>query len=197
MTGSQNSKFDILLALYQDSRSVFRLKDVAMLSGESDFQVLNKKLNYLVRQGKLLNPRKGVYAKKDYLREELACNIFVPSYISLEYVLQKAGVVFQYDTAITSVSYLSRSIVVGDDSYNYRKIKSPVLLNTRGIQRLSNHVNMATPERAFLDLLYLNPLYYFDNINPINKDTILSLLPLYDSKALNARVIKTLQYAGY
>ena len=42
--------------------------------------------------------------------EELACTLYTPSYISLEYVLQKAGVVFQYDERITAVSYLRRSI---------------------------------------------------------------------------------------
>lgn len=190
MNGSQYKNPDIILAVYSDKRTVFRLKDIAMLTGETNFISINKKLNYIVRRGKLLNPRKGVYVKKDYNNEELACILFTPTYISLEYVLQKAGVIFQYDPAITSVSYLSRTVTVDGQSYAFRKIKNPILVSTRGVQQQDNHINMATPERAFLDVLYLNPTFYFDNLNPLDTDSIDSLLPLYDSKALTARVKK-------
>ena len=183
------------MAVYQNKQSVFRLRDIAMLTGETSFASINKKLNSLVQKGKLLNPRKGIYVKKDYNKEELACNLFTPSYISLEYVLQKAGVIFQYNPAITSASYLSRTLAIDDRSYVFRKIKNPVLVDTRGIQRLDNHINIATPERAFLDVLYLSPTYYFDNINPLDVDSIFRLLPLYNSKALIARVKSTLSYA--
>ena len=195
MNSLQNNKPDIILAVYQNKNSVFRLRDIAMLTGERNFESINKKLNSLVQKGKLQNPRKGIYVKKDYNKEELACNIFTPAYISLEYVLQKAGVIFQYNPAITTVSYLSRTLVIEDNSYVFRKIKSPVLVDTRGIQRLDNHINIATPERAFLDVMYLNPVYYFDNLNPLDVDSIFSLLPLYNSKALIARVKSTLSYA--
>jgi hypothetical protein len=195
MSSSRNSKPDIIMAIYQNNRSVFRLRDIAMLTGETSFDSINKKLNSLVQKGKLLSPRKGIYVKKNYNKEELACNVFTPVYISLEYVLQKAGVIFQYDTAITSVSYLSRTLFIDDSSYVYRKIKNPILVDTRGIQRLDNHINIATPERAFLDILYLNPTFYFDNLNPLNSDSILSLLQIYNSKELIARVKSTLSYA--
>ena len=49
MFSSQNTKNNIVLAIFKDNRTVFRLKDVAMLVGESDFISLNKKLNYAVR----------------------------------------------------------------------------------------------------------------------------------------------------
>ncbi|MBO7368474.1 MAG: hypothetical protein J6U24_07770, partial [Paludibacteraceae bacterium] len=73
---------------------------------------LSKSLNYYVKNGLLLNPRKGIYAKKNYNKEELACSVFRPSYISLEYVLGRAGVTYQYSEEITSVSYLSRTIEI-------------------------------------------------------------------------------------
>ena len=190
MNGSQNKKPDIILAVYSDKRTVFRLKDIAMLTGDTNFKSINKKLNYIVRKGKLMNPRKGVYVKKDYNNEELAGVLFTPTYISLEYVLQKAGVIFQYDSAITSVSYLSRTVTVDGQSYSFRKIKNQILINTKGVQQRDNHINMAIPERAFLDALYLNPAFYFDNLNPLDADLIIGLLPIYSSKALTARVKK-------
>ncbi len=192
MSGSQNTGNATILAIYQDIRTVFRLIDIALLTGETDFKSLNKKINYYVRSGKLNNPRKGIYTRVNYNPEELACNIFTPSYISLEYVLQKAGIVFQYDSGITSVSYLRRSIEVDGQTYNYRKMKGEILVNTAGII-MGNTVSIATPERAFLDTFYLSPKYYFDHLNPLNNITVYKLLPVYQSKALTLRVTKLLQ----
>jgi len=193
MFSSQNNKTDLILATYQDIRTVFRLNDIAMLSGETNFQSLNKKLNYHVRTGKLQNPRKGIYAKPDFNREELACTLYTPSYISLEYVLQKAGIVFQYDSAISVVSYLSRSIEVENQTFRYRKIKGELLVNMSGIIRQKNQVNIATPERAFLDLLYLNTRFHFDNVNPLNKELVYKFLPIYQSATMIKRVNTLLQ----
>ena len=190
MNNSQNKRNDVILSIYKDSKTVFRLKDIALLTGESDFQSLNKKLNYSVRTGKLQNPRKGIYTKPDYSKEELACTIYSPSYISLEYVLQKAGILFQHDSRITVISYLSRSIDVENNIYLYRKIKGEILVNTNGIIRQNNQINIASVERAFLDLLYLNTDFYFDNLNPLNMENLNKLLPAYNSNALSKRVKK-------
>jgi hypothetical protein len=190
MNSSPKIKNNIILSIFKDVKTVFRLRDIALLVGEKDFESLNKKMNYYVRTGKLLNPRKGIYAKTNYNSEELACLLYTPTYISLEYVLQKEGVLFQFDSRITSISYLSRSIDVQDKTFIYRKIKGEIIANTKGISRHINQVNIATGERAFLDLLYLNKNYYFDNLNPLNKAKIYDLLPIYMSKALTDRVKK-------
>ena len=193
MIGSQIQKTDVLLSIYQNSSSVFRLKDVAMMTGLTNRQLLSARLNYYVRNGKLQNPRKGIYAKANYSPDELACKLFVPSYISLEYVLQRAGVIFQFDAAITSVSYLSRSVDIEEQSYTFRKIKSEILVNDAGINRLPNGVNIASPERALLDLLYLNARAWFDNAHSIDPEKVKALLPLYHSAALTARANKRLE----
>jgi hypothetical protein len=192
MSSSLISKNNIVLSVYKDIRTVFRLKDIALMVGESDFQSLNKKLNYYVRTGKLQNPRKGIYTKPGYSNEEFACTLYTPSYISLEYVLRMTGIIFQYDSRITTISYLSRSIEVEDKTYLYRKIKVEVLVNTTGIIRQNNQVNIASPERAFLDLLYLDKDYYFDNLNPLSRKKVYELLPVYFSNTLTERVKKLL-----
>ncbi len=196
MCSSQKYKVDSVFSLYNDTRSVFKLNDIAMLTGETNFVSLNKKLNYSVHSGKLLNLRKGIYSKLNYDLEELACRIFLPSYISLEYVLQKSGIIFQYSSEITSVSYLSRSVTINDKDFTFRKIKNSILMNTSGIVQNMNAVNIATPERAFLDMLYLNTNYTFDNVHVLNKELIFKLLPIYNSKKLTDRTIKTLNYNG-
>jgi len=184
-----SSQKDIIWLIYNNSSTVFTMNSVALLSGETDFQSLNQKLNYYVRTGKLLNPRKGIYAKPDYDPLELTCLLYTPSYISLEYVLQKAGVLFQYDSRITAVSYLSRSLEFDNVSISYRKIKNEILIDLAGISRVGN-INIATPERSFLDMLYLNSSYYFDNVQSLDAALIHRLLPLYGSKVLTKRAHK-------
>jgi len=193
MSGLQNNKSHVILSIYQDVRTVFKLKDIALLVGEDSFTTLNQKINYYVRTGKLNSPRKGIYTKPNYNKTELACTIYTPSYISLETVLQKAGVIFQYNSEISVVSYLSRNIEVEGQTYRFRKLKNEILINTTGIERLDNQINIASPERAFLDLMYLNTDYYFDNLNPLNPDLIQKILPLYQSKTLEKKAQKIMQ----
>jgi len=193
MSSSQNSVFtaqargSLILALYRDARRVFTLQDVALITGECRFEVLNRKLNYCVRTGKLLSPRRGIYAKPGFSPEELACKIYKTSYISLEYVLQKAGVIFQYDSRITLASYLNRTIETQGSILSYRKIKGTILTQPSGI-KMGDTISIALPERAFLDMLYLDNAYYFDNISPLKQERVFELLPVYNSKALALRV---------
>ena len=186
MIGSQEN---IMLGLSGSPRTAFNTKSISLLLNEKRDSSLTKKLNYYVQKGLLLNPRKGIYAKRNYNPEELAGLVFVPSYISLEYVLQKSGVVFQYDSAITSVSYLSREIEMLGQTFRYRQIKGEILYNLEGIERLDN-INIATPERAILDMMYLDSECYFDNLNGISKKRLLQLLPIYNSARLNERIYK-------
>jgi len=184
---------DLIYTLYNDTRSVFRLKDVAMLTGETSFSSLNMKLNYYVRTGRLQNLRKGLYGKSNYNPEELACRIFSPAYISLEYVLQRAGVIFQYDSRFTVLSYLSREVEIDNNIFSFRKIKNELLVSQQGILQQGNTVTIATPERAFLDMLYLNGAMYFDNLHPLKSDLIEQILPIYHSKTLGKRVQKIME----
>ena len=187
---------DLIFTLYSDARTVFRLKDVAMMIGETSFSSLNMKLNYYVRTGRLQNPRKGLYCKPNYNPQELACRIFAPAYISLEYVLQRAGVVFQYDSRITMLSYLCRDVEIENQVFAFRKIKNELLVSQQGIEQQGNTITIATPERAFLDMLYLNGAMYFDNLNPLKMDLIEQILPIYNSKTLNKRVQKIFKDNG-
>jgi len=177
-------KENIIFELYKNSRTVFRINDIALIMSNEKTSALCKILNYYVKTGKLLNPRRGFYAKAGYKPEELACLLYPPTYISLEYVLQRAGVVFQYDSAITNVSYLTREMEINNQAFRYRKMKGEILTNTAGIILNKENINIATPERAFLDTLYLNSRYYFDNLHILNKKKIEKLLPIYNSQAL-------------
>ena len=179
---------DIIFEIYKDKRTVFTLQEIALLTDEPDFNRLKQRIHYFVNKCKLRNIRRGIYAKDNYSTEELACKIFTPSYISLEYVLQKSGIIFQYSSQITNVSYLSRIINSDGHELKYRKIKNDILYNTTGITRHETGTNIATPERAFLDTLYLNNEIYLDSVHSLKEDTIYNFLSIYNCKQLNKRV---------
>lgn len=179
--------------LNQNRNTVFRVSDVAMITGSTNRAGITQRLIYAVKKGLLCSPCKGIYAKNNYSFSELACKLYTPSYISLETVLLKAGVIFQYGETLTMISYISRTITVDGKKIRYRKIKNDILLDMRGINR--NEINEATPERAFLDVLYLNPHYYFDNISVLDKSKIKSLLPIYNSATLTKRANKIIENA--
>ena len=187
------NKKNFILDIYKENRTVFKLSDIAILFPQEESQYLSNRMGYYVQTGKLMNPRKGIYAKPNYNPLEFANLLYTPSYISLEYVLQQAGVIFQYDSRYTSVSYLSREIEIDGKPYCYRRTKEDIIMNIIGIVQSKDNVNIATPERAFLDMLYLNKDFYFDNINLLDRQLIDRIIPIYKSVALEKRVTKLLK----
>ena len=179
---------DILSTILSNSRTVFTPQWLALQDSVRDRESLSRSLMYYAKKGMLLNPRKGIYTKLKYDEQEMACTILSPSYISLEYVLARAGVTFQYSSEITCISYQNRTIEVNGRSYVFRKINPMIWANMLGIEQRDN-IAIATPERAFLDMVYLSAgQCYFDNLHPLNKDLIRQILPTYNSKVLTKRV---------
>jgi len=97
--------------------------------------------------------------------------------------LQKEGLIFQYSEEIFLASSLSRQIRVADRKIIYRKIKKEILLNQKGIIYEDNYYR-ADKERAFMDMLYLNKNYYFDNLRIIDWQKCFEMLDIYKQKTL-------------
>ena len=173
-------------------QTVFTLQNLTVGTLDTNRMNLVKRLNYYVKNGVIRNLRRGVYAKKIYNEQEVACVMYAPCYISLQYVLQRSGVIFQYDSTITSVSYLSREIIIDGKTYSYRKVKPAIMVERKGIICKDN-ISMATPERAFLDTIYLYPDFYFDRIDGLDKSKIMELLPIYKNKKMEKRVLTLLK----
>ena len=186
---SQNNILEVILS---SRRSVFNVQSLMMLAECNDSLKLTKSLHYYVKEGKILNPRRGIYTKTTYNEKEMACSIFRPAYISLEYVLQRTGIVFQYDDTITCVSYLNRAAEIDNKTYQFRIINPELWIGLEGIEQNDN-IFIASPERAFLDFVYLSAgNCYFDNLHPLNKAKVKRLLPNYQSKVLTQRVTNLL-----
>lgn len=178
-----------ILSILRAKNTVFTLKEILLASGETNADLLKRRLNYYVKKGELYSIRRGFYAKdKNYNKLELATKIYTPAYISFETVLRQAGMIFQYYESIFVASYLTREISVDSQTYQYKKIKNTILTNSAGIETKDNY-SVASPERAFLDILYLNKNYYFDNLGPLNWDKVFELLLIYGNKRME-KVVK-------
>lgn len=182
-----------MYTLLMRKETVFSLTDIAIIMNEDNPDILYSRMRTGVKNGLFLNLRKGIYAKPNYSPLEMACKIYTPSYLSLEYILQREGIIFQYDSTITMISYLSREIEVDGHDIKYRKIKGPIMISQDGIIR-KDFINEATKERAFLDLLYLTPNYYFDNLSSLDRNEVDRLLPQYNSQTLSKRVKNLFHY---
>ncbi|MFH2069316.1 MAG: type IV toxin-antitoxin system AbiEi family antitoxin domain-containing protein [Candidatus Omnitrophota bacterium] len=174
--------------ILRSKNTVFTFKDISLIWGDTDRSTAIAGVNYYVKTGVLYRIRRGVYAKdKNYDKLELAAKIYNPSYVSFETVLTKAGIVFQFYTQIFVASYLTREIIADKQIYSYKKIKNSVLTNQAGIERRNNYA-IASAERAFLDVLYLNKDYHFDNLSSLDWDKVFEILPIYANKRMEKKV---------
>jgi len=180
-------KTNFALQLYKIPQSVFTFKELSMLFPSLSYPSLKNKINYAVKTKKLITLRRGLYAKDNWNIFEAANKIYSPSYISLETVLKKEGVIFQEYNTVFLVSYLTRKIKVKNYEVFYRKLKSNILLNKEGITE-ENSYAIASCERAFLDCVFLYKNYHFDNLKPLNWEKIKKLTMIYESKSLKKRV---------
>ena len=167
-----------------------------MLWGESDVQLVRKRLYRYVKSGKLFPLRRGIYARiKAYEKCELATKIYTPAYISFETVLTKAGVIFQFYSQVFIASYLTREIVVDGQAYSFRKIKDTILTNPAGIESKDGY-SIATPERALLDVIYLNKDYHFDHLGNIDWESVYAILPIYGGNKRMERLVNKYHIAA-
>jgi hypothetical protein len=179
---------DYLGTLLRSKNTVFTFKELFLIWNETDARLTKKRLYRYVKMSKLYPIRKGIYAKdKNYDRLELANKIYTPAYISFETVLTRESVVFQQYDQIFVASYLSRQISCDGQKYVFRKIKDTILTNSLGVEKKDNYF-IASRERAFLDTIYLNKNYYFDNLSSIDWKRCFEIISIYGNKAMEKRL---------
>lgn len=181
-------------SILRSPKTVFTFKDICLIWNNTERKTAITAINYYVKTGQLYHIRRGIYAKnKNYDRRELATKILVPSYISFETVLTRSGINFQFYQKIIVASYQTREITIDDQTYSYKKIKNLVLTNPIGIEH-KEETSTATPERAFLDTIYINKDYHFDNLSPLNWDKIFEMLPIYANQRMAKKVKEFFKY---
>ncbi|MCK9312221.1 MAG: hypothetical protein PHX52_02195 [Candidatus Pacebacteria bacterium] len=180
----------LITKLYKTKKTIFNIQELALIWGKTERNDLYSSVSYYVRTKALVRLSRGLFAiDKKYNRKELGVHIYTPSYISFETVLREEGVIFQHYEDIFLAGKWPIEKNINNQNFVFRKIKDIVLYNLEGIETKDNY-SIATLERAFLDMIYLFPDYYFDNLENINWDKCFKIVKIYKNKELVKRLNK-------
>jgi hypothetical protein len=183
-------KGNYLTDIIRSPKTVLTVSDIVLIWKDSNSKAIKSRLSYYAKNKDLFRVRRGIYVKnKEYSKLELATRIFTPSYVSFETVLAKEGLIFQYQTKIKLASYLNRELNIDGQIYFYKRLKKTIITNSIGVENI-NETSIASPERAFLDILYTNNNYYFDNLRSLNWDKVMLILPIYNNKRMSKIVMQ-------
>ena len=135
-----------------------------VLLWEKDFDRNN--LTRWCRRGLLVKLRNQYYAFPEYRQvpdfsRYVANRIYAPSYISPHSALSFYGMIPEEVVQLTSVTTLKTARFENDfGTFHYQNVKTPFYFGfeIKTIQS-GRGLLFATPEKALLDLLYLNPYY--------------------------------------
>ena len=119
-----------------------------------------------VKKGLLLRLRQGYYTFPEYKSKPdftlfFANRIYRPSYISLHTALAFYGIIPEAVVQITSVTSLKTANFQNDiGEYQYKSVREELMFGYDN-KPISNDlsIQIAWPEKALLDLLYLYPFY--------------------------------------
>jgi hypothetical protein len=185
-----------IVKLLKRKKTVFSVSDLAILWNIKNKNSLKSKIYYLVKNGSIIRLYHGIFALDNkYNKNELAGKLKSPSYVSLKTTLRDEGCIFQYSDEISSVSNNNKEYVIDNVKYTYRKMKDSVLFNTKGVDCHYNY-SVATKERAFLDMIYFNKDYYFDNLEGINWEKCEEIVKIYNNKTLIKRLNNYKKHVG-
>lgn len=169
--------------LLNTKQTVFTLSELGDFLQIPTQSGLKSFLQRAKKDGRLLNPQKGVRTLPVYDMNELAGKLFPGGYISLEPVLFQAGVMFQYyGNTVQCIWHKNADIFFNGQNYTARVLKKELYNNPTSIQEFDGY-RKAMPERALCDLVYLRPNAQFDNPqyfkSEASKVRFEKLLPLY------------------
>ncbi len=181
-----------------------------VLLWERDFDRSN--LTRWCRKGLLVKLRNEYYAFPEFKQAPdaarfVANRIYSPSYISLHSALSFYGMIPEEVVQITSVTTLKTAKFQNTfGTFHYQNLKTNLYFGYE-IKTLpgGRGVLFATPEKALLDLLYLNPYYKteddMENLrldedymqNELDWDRLADFTEKIGSKALDNRVAKMIK----
>lgn len=120
-----------------------------------------EQISFWVKKGYLTKVKRGLYVLTNRRNEidpmVLAAKIYRPSYLSMEFALNYYGIIPDIPGTYTSVTS-RKTIFYSNDfgKYSYQKVKKDFF--TGYVRKQVNGIafNLATPEKAILDFIYLN-----------------------------------------
>ena len=127
-----------------------------------------------LKSGEIIALKKGLFVSRIFLLsqggkekycEYLANIIRYPSYLSLEYVLSKSGLIPESVFAYTSITLKSgRDYSNKLGNFYYKNIKTSLFTGFDTVDFLGSNVRIATKSKALFDFLYLKPFKSTSNM---------------------------------
>lgn len=179
---------------------IFNANDIRSLFGISAVAASALLYRYKKR-GFILQLKKGFYVFPDFLPPDVyvANKLYTPSYISLEFALSYHGVIPETVYEITSVTAkATRRFETLGKIFSYRKIKRGAYTGYNIHIQKNLSFNIASAEKAFVDLNYLRlknkqkPISRF-NKEKINTAKAIHYASLFVNKKLTGIIKTTLQ----
>ncbi len=121
----------------------------------------SSQLSSWVSKGLLIKLKNGIYLivdrKNEISNEYIASRIYQPSYISLEWILARIGLIPEMVYNVTSItSRTSRNYKNSLGGFIYKHVKKEFFFDYYKIKKDGQVFFVASPEKALLDFLYLN-----------------------------------------
>ena len=154
-------EFDTLLKLVGDE-PIFNSS--ILLAGNVDPKLIRIQLSRWVKAGKIYQLRRGLYSiAPPYQRRQphpflVANHLQKASYVSLQSALSFYGLIPEVVNITTSVSTgRPEHLETPLGTYEFRHIKTELLIGYQMTELGGQSALVATPEKALLDLIYLQP----------------------------------------
>jgi predicted transcriptional regulator of viral defense system len=121
-----------------------------------------------VKAGLIIRLKKGVYMTRRFFEQHRSNDAFSPmvsailipqSYLSLEYILQRYGVLTEVTFPVTSVTIKQNRVIKNTTgTYSYRNIKNDLYSEFDISEYMGISIARARPGKALFDYFYLRPL---------------------------------------
>lgn len=180
-----------------------------LLAGDVDAASVRRQLSRLTASGRLLQLRRGLYALAPPYRKVkphpflIANYIMRPSYVSLQSALAHYGIIPEHVPVVTSITAARQGLwntPLGD--FSYRHVKTSFFFGYRMEDvGWGQAALIAIPEKALLDLLYLqkgsdSPEYLrelrLENLESLDIDVLAKLAEASGSPKLR-RAVKNVE----
>jgi len=178
-----------LTKLINSGKTVFTKKDIQNLLKFKVKSSLDKFIYRAKKEDFLENPYYWIYTLKKYDIFEFACKLKKKSYISLETVLKKEWVIFQYYETFFLITDDTLEKSTKENLFKFNKIKDSILLNPLWLIHNWNYT-IASTERAICDRIYLSGEYYFDNLSEVNFEKLEEISLIYNKTVI--KIVKKL-----
>lgn len=140
--------------ILKSGRKFYKMADLMKVSGLG-YTACRAAASRLVKGKLLLRVGKELYGNllTEFAIEEAACRAYAPSYISFEYALCHHGVIDQMSVVLTMATLRkSREVSIGRTTVVYQHLRKNLFWGYEA----EGDSFIACPEKALLDLLYLD-----------------------------------------